>query len=278
MAVRIVTDSACDLPKELINTHDIHVIPLYINIGNKSYMDGIDMDHEEFYLGLEKFPFHPQTAAPGPDTFARIYDELSNQGQDEVLSIHVAGSLSATITSAQKGAEQSLAKVTVLDSGQLGLGAGLQVLLAAKAAQAGATMQEILEKVKDLGQRIHVFAVLDTLKYLQRSGRMNFAMAGVGSLLRIKPIMKMHAGIPSSEKVSTHFRAMQRLINLVENVGELEELHFLHTAALDAAKELYQKTKDLVPEQVSTIFQSITPVLGAHVGPNVLGFVCVTKK
>ncbi len=278
MPVRIVTDSACDLPKDLIKAHQIHVVPLYINIGNKSYLDGVDMDHKTFYSNLNNFPYHPQTAAPGPDTFIKTYDQLSDHGKNEILSIHIAGSLSATISSAQKAANQSKAKVTVIDSGQLGLGAGLQVLLAAKAAAAGASMQEIVEKIKDLGRRTYVFAVLDTLKYLQRSGRMNFAMAGVGSLLRIKPIMKMHMGIPSSEKISTHFRAMQRLNHLVETVGDLEELHYLHITALDGAQDLFQKTKSLVPNQNTPIFQSITPVLGAHVGPNVLGFVCVTKE
>ena len=278
MPIQIVTDSACDLPKELIKQYQIHVVPLYINIGNKSYLDGVEMDHNAFYNGLEGFDHHPQTAAPGPEPFEKIYNSISNGGNDEILSIHVSGSLSATITSAQKAARQTKAKVTVHDSGQLGLGAGLQVMVAAKAAAAGAGMQEVLEEVKDLGRRTHVFAVLDTLKYLQRSGRMNMAMAGVGSLLRIKPLMKMHEGIPSSEKISTHFRAMQRLVDLTKKVGDLEELHYLHTQALDAAKSFYEKTKALVPPNTSPIFQSITPVLGAHVGPNVLGVVCVTKK
>jgi DegV family protein with EDD domain len=278
MPIRIVTDSACDLPKELIQQYQINVVPLYINIGNKSYLDGVEMGHEAFYSGLENFEHHPQTAAPGPDTFEKYYNSISNENDDEILSIHVSGSLSATITSAQKAARQSKARVTVYDSGQLGLGAGLQVLLAAKAAAAGNSMQEVLSQIKNLGRRTHVFAVLDTLKYLQRSGRMNMAMAGVGSLLRIKPLMKMHEGIPSSEKISTHFRAMQRLIDLTEKVGELEELHYLHTQALSAAKSFYERTKELVPSNTTPIFQSITPVLGAHVGPNVLGVVCVTKK
>ncbi len=278
MPIKIVTDSACDLPKELIQLYQINVVPLYINIGNKSYLDGVEMDHETFYNGLETFPHHPQTAAPGPDTFEKIYNLTSNEGNDEILSIHVSGSLSATITSAQKAARQAKANVIVHDSGQLGLGAGLQVLLAAKAAAAGAGMQEVIAQIRDLGRRTHVFAVLDTLKYLQRSGRMNMAMAGVGSLLRIKPLMKMHEGIPSSEKISTHYRAMQRLIELTEKVGDLEELHYLHTQALGAAKSFYEKTKAMVPPNTSPIFQSITPVLGAHVGPNVLGVVCVTKN
>ncbi len=278
MTIQIVTDSACDLPTELIEAYRIKVIPLYINIGNQSYLDGIEMSHEQFYSRLDQFPHHPQTAAPGPETFARFYEECAVDANDHIFAIHVAGSLSAALKSAQKGAEMASVPVTVHDSGQLGLGAGLQVMAAAKAAGQGASIAEIQQIVEDLGQRTHIFAALDTLKFLQRSGRMSMTMLGIGSLLHIKPLLKMHAGEPTSEKVPTRSRAIQRVVQLAANLGALDHLSVVHTYALDAAKKLYQKAADLIPAGNQPYFQSITPVVGAHIGPNVVGLVCVRKE
>ena len=278
MTIRIVTDSACDLPPEIIQQYDIEVIPLYINVGNKSYLDGIEMNHQQFYSSLETFPHHPQTAAPGPDKFAATYRRIAKKKKDEILSIHVAGSLSAVVSSAQKGAALSEANVTVHDSGQLSLGAGLQIITAAKAAAAGASINEIVTQLKDLGRRTYIYAVLDTLKYLQRSGRVNMATLGVGSLLRIKPLMTIHESEPISEKISTRFRAIQRMTRYIEERGPLAELHYLHTQAIESAKAYQEKTKALIPANTKPRYQSITPVIGTHVGPNVLGVVCVTKE
>lgn len=277
MTIHIVTDSACDVPAELIATYGIKVIPLYINIGNRSYLDGIEMDHDQFYRQLDQFAHHPQTAAPGPETFARFYEETAHHHEDQIFAIHVASSLSATFHSAQKGANQARVAVTVHDSEQLGLGAGLQVIAAAKAASEGASLQRIQQIVQDLGRRTYIFAALDTLKFLQRSGRMSMTMLGLGSLLQIKPLLKMHAGVPISEKISTRSRALQRVIQLAKELGPLEHLSMVHTFALDGAKKLYQKASELVPPGNRPHFQSVTPVVGAHIGPNVVGMVCVKQ-
>src|SRR5665648_702432 len=133
MTIHVVTDSACDVPQEFIEQYQVGVVPLYINIGNQSYLDGIDMSREFFYSNLDKFSHHPQTAAPGSETFAHYYDQAGQYGADEVLCIHAAGSLSAVLTSAQKGALESKFPVTVHNSGQLALGAGMQVMAAARA-------------------------------------------------------------------------------------------------------------------------------------------------
>ncbi len=278
MTIRIVTDSACDVPETFIPNHQIKIIPLFINIGNQSFLDGIEMTHEQFYSRLDQFPHHPQTAAPGPETFARFYEEAAVDANDQIFAIHVAGSLSATLRSAQKGAEMARVAVTVHDSGQLGLGAGLQVMAAAKATAQGSSVAEIQQIVDELGERTFIFAALDTLKYLQRSGRMSMTMLGIGSLLHIKPLLKMHAGEPTSEKVPTRSRAIQRVVQLAASLGPLEHLSVVHTYALDAAKKLYQKTADLIPPGNQPYFQSVTPVVGAHIGPNVVGLVCVRKE
>jgi DegV family protein with EDD domain len=276
MTIRIVTDSACDLPENLIQEYNIGVIPLFIHIGEQSYLDGIEMKHDRFYENLEKFPNQPKTAAPGPEVFSSFYRQAVTKAGDQVFAIHVAGSLSAVYRSALIGAQSAGVPVTVMDSKQVALGAGLQVLAAAKAAAGGATIQEIRAIVGELGQRIHLFAVLDTMKFLQRSGRINLTMLGIGSLLHIKPILKVHEGLVITEKITTHVRAMTRLIHLAKNLGTIEHISMIHTQALDAAKKLYEQVSHLVPESNKPIFQTVTPVVGAHVGPKAVGLVCVT--
>lgn len=277
MAIHIVTDSACDVPQDFIDQHRIGVVPLYINIGNQSYLDGIDMSREYFYSNLDKFPHHPQTAAPGSETFTRYYDQAGQSGDDQIFSIHVAGNLSATFSSAQKGALDSKFPVTVHNSGQLALGAGMQVMAAVRAAADGASLTEIKKLVEDLGRRTYVFAVVDTMKFLQRSGRLNLTMLGVGSLLHIKPLLKMHEDVVVSEKVTTHIRAIHRLLKLTELLGPLEHLSLVHTNAIGAAYKLYEKIAHLIPSNNKPYFQSVTPVIGTHIGPNAVGFVAVTR-
>ncbi len=277
MTIHIVSDSACDVPQEILSQNQIEVVPLYINVGNQSYLDGIEMSREHFYSNLDNFPHHPQTAAPGSETFARFYNKAAQNGADEVFSIHVAGSLSATLHSAQKGALEAKIPVTVHNSGQLALGAGLQVIAAARAAAEGANIKEIKRIVEDLGRRTYVFAVLDTMKFLQRSGRLNMTMLGVGSLLRIKPLLKMHNDEVISEKVTTHIRAIHRLLKLTEMIGPLEHLSMVHTNAKEAAQKLYEKATNIIPIGNQPFYQSVTPVIGTHLGPNAVGFVAVTR-
>jgi len=277
MGIRIVTDSACDLPANIIQEYDIGVVPLYINIGNQSYLDGIEMTHDHFYQNLDHFPHHPKTATPGPETFTKFYQEAATNPGDQVFAIHVASSLSAVYKSAITGAENAGVDVTVHDSGQVALGAGLQVLEAAKAAANGANVQEILRIVENLRKRIHLFAVLDTMKFLQKSGRISLTMMGIGSLLRVKPLLKLYDGVAVTEKVTTHIRAVHRLIQLTKNLGSIEHISMIHIQAYDAAKKLYEQVLNLAPGNNNPIFQTVTPVIGAHVGPKAIGLVCITR-
>lgn len=277
MTIAIVTDSTCDLPDELAAKHNITVIPLYIHIDEHAYRDGIDMSRQDFYEQLPDFTPHPTTATPGVGLFTETYQRLADAGASEILSIHISESLSATVNVARMAASEfSAAPVTVVDSGQLSLGVGIQALAGAKAAEAGHSMTEILELLDDLGSRTHVFAALDTLEFLKRSGRMNGVMAGIGSLLKIKPILKMHKGVAKSERVRTTKGAEKRLIELVESLEPLELVAIAHTNATEQAKKLQNiaNDADLLPD-TTPLSVSITPVIGAHIGPGAAGFICV---
>lgn len=277
MSIRIVTDSTCDLPQEIVNALDITVVPLYIHVGQESYLDAVDMSRQEFYTRLPHFDHHPQTASPGPEMFRDVYQRLGDDGADEILSIHISASLSGTLNTAQLAAESTeTVPVTVLDSRQLSMGTGFLVEAAAKAVAAGQTLSEIMETLKEMGSRTHLFAALDTLEFLQRSGRMNWAVSKIGGLLKIKPLLTMHDGDPQVEKVRTSKRAVQRLINLLTELAPLEKLALVHTNAPDRLDELRQRARHLFPEGGEPPTVDVTPVIGAHIGPGAAGFACVS--
>jgi DegV family protein with EDD domain len=276
VSIKIVADSTCDLPEEIIAEHGITVVPLYINIGDRGYLDGVEITRQEFYEGLADYDPLPTTATPGIDTFRGVYDQLAEDGATQVLSIHISISLSATVDVARAAArETSSVPVTVFDSQQLSLGTGFLVLEAAKAAAEGQTMEEIISTLKEQTSRTYVFAALDTLEFLRRSGRMNTVVARLGSLLQIKPLLKMNAGEPSGERVRTRQRAIERLIQLVTDLGAIEKLALVHTNAPKAAQELYQRARHLFPVDEAPLSVDVTPVLGANIGPGVIGFACI---
>ena len=278
MTIRILTDSSCDLPQEIFQEHRITVIPLFINVGDISYLDGVDLSHQEFYERLPGFKPAPKTAAPGPEVFRKVFEQLASEGATEILSIHISTKLSAIVDIARTAAKETTRlPVTVFDSRQLSLGTGFQVLAAAQAATEGRSLSEILSMLEEQICRTHVFAALDTMEYLKRSGRMNFAISALGTILQIKPLMKMYNGEPTAERVRTRKGAIKRLVELLEEYGPYEKVALLHSHALQRAEALLQEVRYLLPAGDIWV-EEITPVLGAHIGPGVLGFACISKE
>jgi DegV family protein with EDD domain len=279
MPVGIVTDSNCDLPQQLIEEYGIVVVPLYINIGTESYLDGVDISRQEFYEGLPRYKTHPTTSVPGPGQFYEAYQELVKEGATEILSIHISTSLSAVVNSARLAQEEfDAVPVTVYDSDQLTLGTGLQVLAAARAAAEGKSAAEIVTLLEDQAARTYCFAALDTLEFLRRSGRLSRFQWGLGSVLQIKPILKMHGGEPQMERVRTRRTAIERVIELVRELGPLEELTLVHTHDDQGTAVLYDQARNLFPGNETPLSAEVTPVIGAHIGPGAIGFVAVQAK
>lgn len=277
MSIRIVTDSTCDLPADTISRYNIHVVPLYINIGRQSYLDGIDIGREEFYEKLPVFPQHPTTAVPSIERFRAAYQTLADEGASEILSIHISSSLSAVVDVARLAAQQTAAiKVDVIDSQQLSLGTGFLIETAAQMAEAGSSPPEVHAALNAQMQRSHVFAALDTLEFLKRSGRMNKYMAGLATLLQIKPILTMHKGKPGTERVRTRAGAMKRLVAMLAAVSPLERVAIVHThAPPEYIAELTAQAASLLP-QGELLTEDITPVIGVHIGPSALGFAAIS--
>lgn len=278
MSIRIVTDSACDLPQATIDRYGIVVLPLHINFAGQSLLDGVQITHADFYARLPGCNPAPTTAAPGTDVFKLAYAGLERTGASEILSIHISASLSAVTEVARVAArEYRGVPVTVVDSGQLGRGVGFVVEAAAQAAAEGLPLPEVLARIEDRIERTYVFAALDTLEYLKRSGRMNGVMAGLGSLLQIKPIMRMHRGKATAERVRTRSRARARLIEILQQVGPVEQAVLLHTAAAGRAGEFQAQAQPWLPPGPLPAVE-ITPVIGAHVGPGVVGLAVVAAQ
>jgi DegV family protein with EDD domain len=278
MTIRVVTDSTCDLPASTIAKYDIKVLPLYINVGEQEFLDGIDITREEFYEKLPDFPTHPTTAVPSPLKFKAIYDALAEEGATDIISIHISEALSAMVNVARAAAQETISAVIhVIDGGQLSLGTGFLVEKAAELAAKGSTMNEILDVLNSQKIRTHVFAALDTLEFLKRSGRMNRWMSNLGSLLQIKPILTMHNGQPGNEKVRTREKAMKRIVEMLEAVGRIERVALVHTNAPDRLADLRKLASHLLPKG-DLMTEDITPVIGAHIGPGAAGFAVVTAE
>lgn len=276
MSIRVVTDSTCDLPESAVAQYGITVVPLYINFGDQGYLDGVELSRQEFYTRLPDYDPPPTTATPGPERFRQAYEALADQGATEVLSIHISVSLSGTVDVARLAVRQTeRVPVTVLDSRQLSLGTGFLVLTAAQAAAEGRSMDDILALLEEQILRTHVFAALDTLEFLRRSGRMNWAMATLGKWLQMKPLLRMYDGNPTADRVRTSEAALQQLVSWLEDLAPLERVAVVHTHAPARAAELLVQVQHLLPEG-DVLSVDITPVFGVHLGPGAVGFACVT--
>lgn len=279
MKIKIVTDSSCDLPQTIIDKYDISVVPLYINFPDQSLLDGVEISRNDFYARLPETIPPPTTSAPAIGSFAKKYQELIEKGAEAVLSIHISSVLSGTVNVASLAAESlQNAVVKTFDAGQLSIGTGLVVEAAARAAAAGKNLDEILEEIKKLAARTYTFAAVDTLKYLQRSGRISHVTSSLGSLLQIKPILQMSQGKVKMGVSRTINGSVKQLLSILKNLGNLEQLNLVHSNSPERAQMLYEEAKDFFPKDREPFVVDITPVLGAHVGPGIFGFVAVKQE
>jgi DegV family protein with EDD domain len=278
MKLGIVSDSTSDIPSYLIEQHELEVIPSLVVIDGQEYTDGIGMPREEFYRRLPALHTPPTTAAPSIGEFIARYESLLRRGCDHILSIHPAHQLTTIINSARQAASEFSNKVTIVDSTSLSLGIGFQVLAAAEAAERG--LQAALSAIESTRKRLRVFAALDTMDNLRRSGRVPAAVSILGGMLRIKPLVELANGeVKPVAALRTTRQANERMLNLLLQEGELERLAILHTGAEARAKEFINMVMDAairsMPRDIMML--NVTPTIGTHVGPNGLGFASVRK-
>ncbi len=273
--IRIVTDSTCDLPAELAQRWNISVAPCYINFGTQSFLDKVELTRDAFYQRLAAKAEHPTTAAPPAGHFAQTYRSVLKEATG-LVSIHPPDHFTALRQSAINGWDlvESTIPYLALDAGQLSIGLGWIVVRAAQAAAAGESMEQIRDLVADLRERVHLFAALQTVKYLLRSGRVGWARGAVGQLLRIRPLLHVYKGeIKSLGYVRTHGKAVAKLLSHFRELGPLEHFSLLHSNAPQLAEQFQQRLPSMDLGEILTI--NVTPILGTHVGPDAFGFVAV---
>lgn len=274
MDIGIVTDSTSDIPEEISRREGIEVIPALINIHGRSYVDGLEISREDFYSRLPDINPLPTTSTPSVGAFQERYEGLFIRGVGTILSIHPPDKLSGIYNAARLAAQDFGERVRVLDSGQLSLGLGFQVLAAVEAAARGTHFQELLSVVESVRRRVRVTALLTSMEYIRRSGRVSWAKAMIGSLLHLQPLIELRYGIVQRlGQARTPAQGVQRLVEILNGWGPLERLAILHTNAEAAARALLEQVGDRVP--VTPLLVNVTTVIGTHVGPGGLGFAAV---
>jgi len=274
MPVAIVIDSSSSLPADLLARYDITVVPLLIHIAGREYRDGVDISVSEFYRQFGRTAKTPTTATPGPTRFLEAFQRRAAEGKEIVCLCLPSGFSSVHESAVQAAQAAPEIPVTVIDLPTAAGGAALIVLAAARAAERGATRDQISSLVERLGPKVRLCAMLDTLAFLRRSGHVRSLPALATSLLDIKPIFTVEKGVARPyANVRTKRRALERLLSSMN--GDLSAAARGHAAVMHAnaqADAEYLRAEVLRRHpSVEVIITEFTPVMGAHTGPGVLG-------
>jgi DegV family protein with EDD domain len=272
--VAIVTDSVANLTPETIAEHNIYVIPQILNWEGQSLLDQIDITTAEFYARLPQSKDLPKTSQPSPGQFTEHFQKVA-EGAESIVAIFVSSALSGTLQSATLGAqEMGDYPIEIVDSRTASLGLGLLAVAAARQAAAGHDYRQVAEYVRELAPRMRVVFVVDTLEYLHKGGRIGGAKRLVGSVLSIKPLLHIENGqIEPLASVRTKSKAIAHMLEVV--LGEMKGKQNIHAGIIhagapqDAAYIQQQILQAVQPQEL--LVNELTPVLGANVGPGVVG-------
>ncbi len=272
MTVKIVTDSVSDLPPQVVKELGITVVPLNVRFGTEVYRDGIDLTAEQFYHRLEYDESLPVTSVPSPATFAEAYDKVAEE-TNEILAIILTSKLSATYEVALQSIglmKRKCRRIEVVDSQWAIMAQGFIVVTAARAAQAGASFDEVVDITHRNMKRVDFRAAFDTLEYLRRGGRIGKAQAFLGSVLKINPIITMRDGVVQpAGKERSRSKVIDYLYNFATSYSHIEEIAIEDATTPDEAEMLAERLNSRFPKE--RIFRSKTsPVIGTHTGPHIL--------
>jgi DegV family protein with EDD domain len=272
----VVVDSTADIPQSTRDELGISVVPLTILFGNQSFLDGVDMTSDDFYKRLVQSNVHPSTSQPSPGLFAETYERLARD-HDGIISIHLSGKLSGTLRSAEQAKELvPNVPIRTIDSGSVSLGFGFLGIEAARMAREGKSLDEIATRVESMIPNIRLWAVLDTLKYLERGGRIGRTRAFLGTLLNVKPMIQIRGEVLPAEQVRSHKKAIARMVELAKAEAPYEHLAVLHSQAAPLAEEFADRLAELHPRN-KIIVSQLTGVIGVHGGPGLIGVTGIKK-
>jgi DegV family protein with EDD domain len=280
--ITIVTDTNSSLPHHISSKHNIVQVPIHIQFGDKSYITGEDINDERLFKIIDEQNVLPTTAAPSPSAFKEAFQAAFENKADQVICICCSSEVSATYNAAVMASELFPERdISVVDSRQLCLAEGFQVLHAAKAAEKGMNKEEILNMIQDLQERTHVFGALPTLKYLAMGGRVGKLAAGFADTFNIKPILTSRDGnLELLEKVRTWRKARERLIELAAGCTDgkdIQEIGLIHVNNKEGVVKLHEMLAEKLSLPETALTAEFTPGLSVHTGSGVIGFVLVTN-
>jgi DegV family protein with EDD domain len=271
VTVRVVTDSACDLPEDLVQEFGIEIVPLTIRFGSEELVDRKELTPDDFWRRLRQSAVLPETSAPSAGAFEEAFRKVAGEGASGIVCINLSSRLSATMQAAQMAAQTVAGEcpIEVVDSLHVSMGLGNLCLTAARSARAGDSLESIVANVIDRRNRTKLYGTLDTLEFLKKGGRVGNARALLGSMLAIKPVVEVRDGIvEEAGKVRTRSKALRLLVDRVR-AQPVENLAVLHGSAPDLG-ELLSLLDPIVPKE-QIVVGHIGPVIGTHAGPRVIG-------
>lgn len=278
--LKIICDSLSDIPKELAEKYDIEVVPLTVILDGKEYKDGIDITNDEFYKILRNENVYPKTSQATYAQFKEIFDKYVEQGRS-ILYISGSSSATGTYQSAMMAKNDTDGEIYLYDSQTFTYLVGMLVVEAAKLSQEGKSIDEIIEAIDTLREKVYVLFSVDTLEYLQKGGRISATKAAIGSILNIKPILDIKDGLVAPVcQVRGKKNVLSKMIELIkENCGDNLEKDIIYIPYSDDLKERERFEaaikEEFNPDRIE--YFQIGTVIGSHAGPGLTGIVCFKK-
>jgi DegV family protein with EDD domain len=277
--ISVVTDSLASIPEELINQYDIKVAPQVLIWGDESYLDGVDITPQEFYARLKSTKEMPTTFQATLASFKEIFEPLVAEGRP-IIAIVGSSKLTAMVNSAEQAkALFPGATIEVIDSLDVAMSMGFQVLAVARAVEDGKSFNEVVELARKAHEHTGVMFVVDTLEFLHRGGRIGGARRLLGTALSLKPLLEVQDGsVEAVENIRTKTKAFKRLLEVIEGrLGDQSNVRIagLHAAAEQDARVVLDEAKNRC-SPIETIWTEVTPVIGTHAGPGTVGLAYCT--
>lgn len=280
--IAIITDSTCDIPQTLVEQYGIKIIPQFIIWGDQQYRDRVEMTPEQFYSRLVTDPIHPTSSQASAADFQNLYDQVTHEGAEEIVVLTVSSAMSGTYQSAMNAAKSVSVPVTVIDSKGPTMTLGWQVLAAARAREIGADVKIILETIEQVKNRLVQFVCMDTIEYLQKGGRIGNAVKWVGSLLQVKPLVRINHQTGVVEPVTlgrTHKSLVETMYSkFFSSLDGRKNMRIavLHGNALEEAETLAERIR-VEFHPIELIVHMTGPVLGINTGPGALALCGYTE-
>ena len=275
MTIKVVTDSCSDITQQQAKKLGITEVPAYVHFGKEVYRDGIDIDCDQFYHKLATSPVHPFTATAPPGDFAKAYEEIAKE-TNEIVSIHVTRRHSAMYDSALVGreiAERKGCKIEVIDSRGVTMWQGLVAIAAADAARAGYSLEQVVNKAHETISQLRALALLDTLRYATKGGRLGNTIFAIESMLNVKSLITLRNGeVRPAGLARSRMKGIARLCEFIASTPHIEEIAIAYSTTTDDAQTLADyacsRFSDLKPR-----IARLGPALGVHSGPGALAVI-----